>query len=246
MSFRGVLLFGRFAFPPNQLGYCGPADHAALLDYVSEESPDQGMVELGRRFEGAYPYLNLIAHANGSDDPFDERVVEAYWIGNSLLRGVDGRALYGSLRDRFSKRIPGPQFEWLVPKLEAGAHPHHNFHVFDVTFLAGHGRQARTTVTLPALDSCRISWGKVVAIEADQLVLRRRPLESGAQGLRLGAVQTVKVAGQLGGRALAGRVELGDTVAVHWGWACSRLDQRQLAALRVATADCLAWANQTM
>ncbi len=56
----GALLFGRYAFPPNRLGYCGPSDSQALLEYVSERRTDQGLVELERRFEGAYPYLKLM------------------------------------------------------------------------------------------------------------------------------------------------------------------------------------------
>ena len=29
----GPLLFVRYAYPPNVLGYCGPADHEALHQY---------------------------------------------------------------------------------------------------------------------------------------------------------------------------------------------------------------------
>ena len=73
----GALRFGRYAFLPNQLGHCGRDDHAALLEYVARAQPDRGLVELERRFEGAYPYRALIAAANGIPDPFDERVVDA-------------------------------------------------------------------------------------------------------------------------------------------------------------------------
>ena len=61
----GALRFGRYAFPPNQLGYCGPDDHAALLEYVARAHPDRGLVELERRFEGAYQYLALTYPAGG-------------------------------------------------------------------------------------------------------------------------------------------------------------------------------------
>ena len=29
----GPLLFARYAYPPNERGYCGPADSRALLEY---------------------------------------------------------------------------------------------------------------------------------------------------------------------------------------------------------------------
>jgi hypothetical protein len=246
MTMEGALLFGRFAFPPNQLGYCGPPDHPALLQYVSEEKPDQGLVELGRRFDGAFPYLCLIAHGNGIADPFDQRVVEAYWIGNRLLGGAGGKTLYNSLQERFGQRISGPEFAWLVPKLEAGAHPHHNFHVFDINTRAGHHREVRTTVAVEALDSCRISWGNVTKVEADQLVLKRQPLRHGPGGLYLDQEEVIRVTRQVDGRGLATGVEVGDAVAVHWGWACMKLDKIRKSALEVATSRCLAWANQTM
>ena len=31
MSGRGAVLFARYAYPPNELGYCGPDDAAAIL-----------------------------------------------------------------------------------------------------------------------------------------------------------------------------------------------------------------------
>lgn len=62
----GLLLFARYAYPPNSLGYCGSEDHAALMGYLREGRTDAGLAELARRFEGAYPYLRLIAGRMGS------------------------------------------------------------------------------------------------------------------------------------------------------------------------------------
>ena len=64
---------------------------------------DGGLTPLLRRFTGALPYLQLIARANAIADPFDARVVEAYWLGNELLDGVEVRQLYDSLLERFGK-----------------------------------------------------------------------------------------------------------------------------------------------
>src|SRR4051794_6295545 len=73
----GPLLFAKYAYPPNSLGYCGPRDSASLLGYGSERVVDDGLRQLARGFEAAYPYLELIARASGIADPFDRRVVEA-------------------------------------------------------------------------------------------------------------------------------------------------------------------------
>lgn len=245
MTAPGALLFGRYAFPPNQLGYCGPDDHQALLDYVSSRSVDQGLVELERRFEGAYPYLRLIAEANRIPDPFDERVVEAYWIGNQLLERVEAQPMHDSLRARFAPRMKAAEFGWLASKLEHGARPHHNFHVFDVYMRAGLMNDERAGIALETMDSCRISWGRVQAVEREALLVERRPLVLRAGRLALGAPELKRVTRQLDGRGLVDRAAAGDHVSVHWSWACDRLDGRALATLQRNTERYLGLANLT-
>jgi hypothetical protein len=66
----GPLLFARYAFRPNELGYCGGEDERALFQYTVEQTVDGGLVQLERQFEGAYPYLQLIARANAIADPW--------------------------------------------------------------------------------------------------------------------------------------------------------------------------------
>ena len=110
---NGPLLFARYAFPPNELGYCGPDDWASLVEYAN--SPDRPAVDgdirrLGRAFDGAMPYLELIAETTGIGDPFDRRVVHAYWVGNPLLDQVPLLDFGNSLRDRFHGRMGA---EWI-------------------------------------------------------------------------------------------------------------------------------------
>jgi hypothetical protein len=245
VSLAGALTFGRYAFPPNQLGYCGPDDSAALFDYVAEKRPDQGLVELERRFEGAFPYLCLIAHSNGIADPFDERVVDAYWIGNGLLNGVDSKAMYESLSERFQPRMAGTDFRWLMTKLGA-ARPHHNFHVFDIYIRTGLMRDDRARVAISAMDSCRISWGKVIGVEGAELVVERPELLYENGKLKLSAPRPARVARQRDGRGFIDDAQVGDVVSVHWNWACEKLTPDALARLGRSTDHCLALANQTM
>ena len=84
-TLAGTLRFVRYAFMPNRLRYCGGDDNRTIFQYALEGVTDGGLTPLLRKFGGALPYLQLIARANGIADPFDERVVEAYWIGNDLL-----------------------------------------------------------------------------------------------------------------------------------------------------------------
>lgn len=246
MTAPGALLFGRYAFPPNQLGYCGPDDHQALLEYVAERRVDQGLVELERRFEGAYPYLCLIAEANGLADPFDERVVEAYWIGNSLLERVEARPLHDSLSARFAPRMRGQAFRWLATKVEHGARPHHNFHVFDVYMRAGLMNDERARIAVETMDSCRISWGRVEAVDGGTLTVRRQPLVLAGGRLALGPPEPRPVTRQFDGLGFVDAVVPGDHVSLHWSWACDRLDARALTALQRNTERYLGLANLTI
>lgn len=84
----GPVLFARFAYPPNSLGYCGPDDSAAVRDYAVTGTADRGLAELAGMFSGALPYLQLIAAASHIADPLDERVVHAYWLGGPQLERV--------------------------------------------------------------------------------------------------------------------------------------------------------------
>jgi Family of unknown function (DUF6390) len=245
VSLAGALKFGRYAFPPNQLGYCGPDDNQALFEYVAEKRPDEGLVELGRRFEGAYPYLRLIAGANGVDDPFDERVVEAYWIGSPLLGGVGPRALHDSMTERFKPRMSSKEFGWLEGKM-GSAKPHHNFHVFDIYVRTGLMRGEKSNVAVTAMDSCRISWGRVLEVDGAELAVERPELVYTDGKLALSKPQPKRVTRQFNGRGFVEDVKAGDVVSIHWDWACDVLTASQLEQLCRATARCLELANQTI
>src|SRR5205085_7918384 len=112
------------AFMPNRLTYCGGDDHRSLFDYCIAGVSDPGLRDLLRKFSGAVPYLRLIARCNMIADPFDLRVVEAYWLGNELLQGVEARALYDSLRARFARQMQTRELDLVLGKAPAGAHPH--------------------------------------------------------------------------------------------------------------------------
>jgi uncharacterized protein DUF6390 len=241
MSMAGVLRFGRYAFPPNQLGYCGPDDHDALLGYVIGGRSDPGLVELGRRFEGAYPYLRLIAGANGIADPFDDLVVDAYWIGNGLLGSVAPGAFVDSLRDRFAGRMAPRDFGWLAGKPADGATPHHNFHVLEVYTRAGLMNGERSGPLLEVIDKCRISWAQVTGVRPGSLTVRRQPLvlRDGKLCLDASALVEVEAFGDATARP-------GDWVSVHWDWACEVLRLSELQRLRAVTAAALATCNQTL
>ncbi len=242
----GLLLFARYAYAPNRLGYCGSDDHPALFGYLTEGRADQGLAQLAQRFEGAYPYLLLIARANRLDDPFDRRVVEAYWIGNALLERVGPVSFFDSLKERFQPRMKAQDFSWMTSILPSGAKPHHNFHVFDVYRRAGLLRDQRAAVALERMDQCRISWGRVLFADGADVVVERSPLVLRDGKLTLGAPVTVRVLRHIDGRGYLDDFVPGETVSIHWNWACDRIAGPALHQLVRATRRAIAHTNLTL
>lgn len=72
-----------------------------------------------KRFKTAYAYYKLIARCNKIKDPFDERVIRAYWTGNKLLEKVPVSEFRKLIKQRFK----------LNKKISDNALPHHNTHV---------------------------------------------------------------------------------------------------------------------
>jgi hypothetical protein len=91
----GQRLFARYAYGPNHLGYCGPADSAALLELATTGRTTEDVESIAARFSGAWPYLCVLAELAGVDDPLDERVVRAYW---QLRRWTDWQLVVTNTR----------------------------------------------------------------------------------------------------------------------------------------------------
>ena len=240
-SLTGTTRFVRYAFMPNRLQYCGGDDNAEIFAYALAEVREPPLDAMLRKFAGAMPYLSLIARGNGILDPFDDRVVEAYWLGNELLERVEVGDLYGSLRERYSGQISPKLMNLVAAKAPAGARPHHCFHVFDVWRNVEHlGGDVLAT-----MDSCRVSWGLVRSVDGSDVTVARRPLVMREGKLALAEEQTERATLLLDGHGFAAPI-VGDTVSLHWGWVCEVLTPRQTSNLERYTRQHLTLANHTI
>lgn len=234
----GQRLFARYAYAPNHLGYCGPADSAALLDLAATGQTADDIEAIAARFSGAWPYLCVLADLAGLDDPLDERIVRAYWTGSSLLDEVSQPRFWRTLLARITAAGAGRYWAHLTPALLSEAMPTHAFHVFGVypwTRLLTAGGSAAAAPALHVLDSCRIRWGRVLAVDGDHAMVRGRRLTWDGRVLRLGeeSEDTVRLTvAAAGNRRFAAEVLPGDWLAVHWDLACERLTAEQLGQLR--------------
>lgn len=229
----GPVLFARYAYPPNALGYCGPDDARALLEHADGRVADGGLRALARGFDGAWPYLELIAHANGIADPLHPDVVEAYWVGGPLLAAVTSGLLGRSLEDRFAGLAPRG-WSRLAELVPAAPPPQHGLHVFGVYPWVGLLRTGATAAALHVLDRCRVRAGRVVAVDGDAALVQSRPLRWDGRRLDIGppAMERAVVA-EDGYRLVP--VAAGDVVALHWDWVCDVLSPARAAWLARCT-----------
>ena len=223
----GYALFARYAFPPNELGYCGPADADVLLrgDNAIEVAAH------AKEFDGAWPYLRAIAEAAGTPDALDADVVRSYWVGGPKLGRVDPAALLEKLRSAFKGQVTGLLSDLARPH---GVLAHHSFHVFVVyPWVRFLDRDA--TTALQVLQDCRIRWGTVESVEDEHAMIATRPLTFTEGTLALGEPTAERVRWRKDGVSLIEPPARGDVVSAHWDWACGVLADTECAALADAT-----------
>lgn len=244
-SFDGIIRCSRYAFGPNRLHYCGPDAYREIFSYIRENISDPGLEKHLRAFKTMYPYLEQIAEANNIKNPFNERVVEAYWIGNGLLETVDKKRFYRHLLEnqQIKKRIGEKAWGLVADKIQQGAVPHHSFHVLDIWKRTGNLEREHT---LESLDQCRISWGKILRLDGPFITIEREPLLYTNGGLCLGAPQQEKIIINLESDLNSGELKSNDLVSIHWNVICEKITPRQATMLKKYTLRHLALANQTI
>jgi len=159
---KGHELFAQYAYPPNELGYCGPSDGAGPSELATH----------AKDFDGAWPYLTELAKAVGGSDPLDEETVRSYWIGGPSLDEVNADEMLARLRAVFKGQVSG-----LLSELPTatGVLAHHSFHVFVVyPWVKFLDRDPTTSVGV--MQDCRIRWGTVESVAGQHVMITSRPL----------------------------------------------------------------------
>lgn len=241
MSQRGLLECLRYCLPPNVLAYCGPAQTQNFLDYCRAERVDDWLVSQLSQFQTLYAYLSFIAQANRIGDPFDLRVVQAYWLGNELLVNFDPQRFYYHLRDtlKLKQHLTRQELETLFGKIPQGALPHHAFHVFNVPWRTGH---LPIEHTIETMDACRISWGQVVQNEKGKIGIENLPLVYENGLLKLGQPIQRMIASNIRG-TIRIDVKVGQWVTFHWGMLCNKISLREAQSLQYYTQLAINLAN---
>jgi len=258
----GLTRAARYSFAPNHFHYCGPERQNDLQSYVSLHQSDRGLQGILSEFDTLYKYLALIAYENNIRDPFDSKVVEAYWLGNSLLKKTKYQPLFKLLTDSLAlkKKLTTSELQKTLATLDAAV-AHHTFHVLNVFKRTGH---LPIRHTLETMDACRINWGRVInqishlrqgfggqakinppaggqndnakfknyLVEITPLVLVKSKLTLGKPEIR----EVISI-------GLTPKI--GDWVSVHWGYVCEVLTKQQLANLKYFTELAIQLANRS-
>jgi hypothetical protein len=231
----GAVLFARYAYPPNALGYCGPSDPLSLAGALTERDVAD-LSLLAREFDGAWPYLELVAGCNGISDPLDPRVVEAYWVGNDLLHRVPKQAMVSSLDERFARRA-GSAFPNVANAVPLGGVPHHSFHVFAVYPWLGLLRAGRQGPALDILDQCRVRLGRVIAVGTDTALVRTSTLAFAGDRLVVAGKHEVRARRFASTAGDDPDLRAGDLVSLHWDWVCEKLSPARAGRLQAYTTE---------
>jgi hypothetical protein len=221
---------------------CGPDINQEVLAYINKGISDQGLNNIIKNFQTLYPYLQQISYANHIKDPLDNRVIEAYWLGNNLLDTIPPKTFYRHLTENLNlkKRLNSKTFDHLKDKLSLGALMHHSFHVFNVWRNADHINELQT---LDNMDNCRISCGKVISINGPIITVSRQSLLLNNNKLIFGDPQPTKITRQLEGSSLIDDVKINDILSMHWHQPCEIITSKQASNLQHYTSLSLSLAN---
>jgi len=246
---KGLIMAARYAFMPNKLRYCGGDNNSEIFNYVTHHTSDNGLKELLEEFATMFPYLKLIADANKIVDPFNERVVEAYWIGNDLLKNVDMNDFYRHMLDKqqLKKKLPPKLLEKIFGKIPLGAKPHHSWHVLNISRQTG---QYSMDYVLKTIEKCRIGWGRIKEIKKQStglvstVIITHKPIEISDNKFVLGNEIDQEVWLEFNKQSFVDQIKIGDFVSVHWDWVCDFLTKEQVVNLNKWTIHNLNLVNQ--
>lgn len=237
---QGTEMFARYAYAPNALGYCGPPLAATLRNGSVED-----VRIAATKFSGAWPYLQVLSKMTGIPDPLDHRLVESYWLGGGVGADLEQNEFVDELL-----AIIGPQarryWSHLSPELAGEAAANHCFHVFAVypwSRLLGRGLEEHP---LSVLNNCRITSGRVLSREGDEVRVLCRELVWDGLALSLCEPSVRRLDLWADGYSAVPDAVAGDAVAMHWGRVCGRLRPEQVRALADATARQLLVTNQRL
>jgi len=229
----GLKIAALYSFPPQRFGLCGMGEKGGeeIFDFLLGKKVPK-IKKIIESFKGAFFYYKLIAKENKISNPFNEKVVRAYWIGNELLEKVRVEKLREMIKEDFKK----PKLAKILPE---SAKAHHSFHV-----LVAGPIDKNLKMTEGMKDLCKISWGKILRITNSQsliaeLIVEYQPLLKEKEWI-LGKPTKRKI---FWDKRILPKIKVGDFVSFHWDLALEKLSKKDLGNLKKYTELSIQTAN---
>ena len=216
----------KYSLIPNELGYCGPeGSFEEFLKFIKSPSAEgaEKVKPLLKEFNALFPYLELIARCNNLE-PFNEQVIEAYWVGNSLLKSVSKRELQKTVLSFQSFGLPRSIAEKKAAELPNSMLPHHSFHVLYVNFIS-----QKVKPIVQNLGECIVQWGSVLEESEKGIAVKGLSLFSESGELKLREKERILK------NPFKLELNKADLVSVHWGNVVEKLSEEQENQLKKYT-----------
>jgi len=215
-----------YSLPPNELGYCGPNGSWHAFMKLQENPNEENAAKARELLHGFYalqPYLELIAEANNLK-PFDEEVIEAYWLGNKVLESVEHKKIRETILSFKQHGLPARICKKKAEELPAEMLPHHSMHVLYINFIS-----QKVAPVVENLSECLVHKASVLKNSGKEISVNCTGLVLEGKNLRLEEnVRQVKNPFGLG-------AEAGARISVHWGNAIELLSEKQVQNLEKYT-----------
>ncbi len=229
----GLKLACLYGLIPNLLGFCGPPQKK-LKKFIKNKISVQDIIPVLEKFEAAFPYYQLIAQKNGIHNPFNKKVVEAYWLGNELLEKITAKDLRQLIINKFSlpNLLSKKEAVEKAKKIPANSKPHHSFHVLIIGSITG-----RINLNnLKLQDICRIGWGKIIRVKKNRLLVSYNPLTKREKIIELGQATNKEI---IWDKDILPKIKTGDYVSFHWDYAIQKINKNNISNLRYYTQNTL-------
>lgn len=231
MDKRSLRLASLFAYSPNYHGYCGlESANSGFRKCIMKGNCDDVPEEL-KNFITLYPYIVTISKVRKLE-LYDYKVIEAYWIGNDLLKDFPLSA-YEILIEEFQKQgVP----KWLTDDLSKRKPkkfiPHHLFQVLHV----GVGQASGSVpFNIKSINECMIKYGKIKSLQEGYLVVDLLKLQIIRNKY---VVRTVSEKVTIN-NALFFKPKVDSCICTHWGHIVKCLSQIEEKKLQFWTKEVL-------
>ncbi|MFO0703206.1 MAG: DUF6390 family protein [Patescibacteria group bacterium] len=231
MDKKALKLASLFAYSPNSRGYCGLDSANSEFQKCIKYGKCEGVAKELKSFITLYPYLKTISKVRKLKF-HDYKVVEAYWLGNELLKNfpISG---YEILINEFIKQgVPKWLTDDLSRKVPKKFIPHHLFQVLHV----GVGQASGSVpFNLNSINNCMIRIGEIESVSGNGLIMNIENLNR----IKNGYVAKTKRVKMNTKSALFIKPHVNDYYCVHWGQIVKKLTSKEFTNLKHWTDEVL-------